>query len=130
MILVVNKMDLELKVDLDELARYAPPERTVRLSALRGDGLDRLERLIADLFFEGELESGDLTYIGNSRHVHLLKRAIAALKDAEDGADAGVPVDMVQIDVKSAWEALGELIGEEAGEALIDQIFSQFCLGK
>ena len=130
MILVVNKMDLELKVDLDELARYVPPERTVRLSALRGEGLDRLERLVAELFFEGELETGDLTYVGNSRHVQLLKRAIASLRDAEAGADAGLPVDMVQIDVKGAWEALGELIGEEAGEALIDQIFSQFCLGK
>lgn len=130
MILIVNKMDLELKLDPDELARYVPPERIVRLSALQGEGLDRLERLISELFFEGELESGDLTYIGNSRHVQLLKRTLSALKDAVDGVDAGMPIDMVQIDVRNAWEMLGELIGEDVGESLIDQIFSQFCLGK
>ena len=86
--------------------------------------------MISELFFEGEIASDDLTYIGNARHVQLLRKAIAALRDAVAGVEAGMPIDMVQIDVRSAWETLGELIGEEAGESLIDQIFSQFCLGK
>ncbi|MNJ71047.1 tRNA modification GTPase MnmE [compost metagenome] len=93
-------------------------------------GLDHLEDAIANLFFGGKLESGDLTYVSNVRHIALLKRAKQSLAEAYEAADSGIPIDILQIDVRLAWEQLGEVIGEAAPDALIDQIFSQFCLGK
>lgn len=93
-------------------------------------GIDELEKAIADLFFGGELEAGDLTYVSNSRHIALLEQAKTAIEDALAGIDAGMPVDLVQIDLRRAWELLGEIIGDTVHESLIDQLFAQFCLGK
>jgi tRNA modification GTPase len=60
----------------------------------------------------------------------LLKQAKRSLEEALDGAERWMPIDMIQIDLRSAWEQLGEIIGDAVAESLIDQIFSQFCLGK
>jgi tRNA modification GTPase len=71
-----------------------------------------------------------MTYVSNVRHIALLKKARQSLVDAYEAADQFVPIDMIQIDVRLAWEHLGEIVGDTAHDALIDQIFSQFCLGK
>ncbi|KAF0996827.1 tRNA modification GTPase MnmE [Geobacillus sp. TFV-3] len=71
-----------------------------------------------------------MTYVSNSRHIALLEQAKTAIEDALAGIDAGMPVDLVQIDLRRAWELLGEIIGETIHESLIDQLFAQFCLGK
>jgi len=93
-------------------------------------GVDQLEEAIANLFFEGNLQMGDATYVSNSRHIALLNQAKKAIEDALDGIEAGVPIDLVQIDLTKSWEMLGEIIGDSVHESLIDQLFSQFCLGK
>ena len=82
------------------------------------------------MFFSGSIESSDITYVSNVRHIHLLKQAKGALMEALDGVAAHMPIDMVQIDVRRAWEQLGEMIGDAVSDSLIDQVFSQFCLGK
>ncbi len=71
-----------------------------------------------------------MTYVSNSRHIALLKDAKTSINDAIQSAEDGVPIDIVQIDLIKTWELLGEVIGEEASDSLIDQLFSQFCLGK
>lgn len=130
LILIINKSDLESKLDMDEIEEHIDEERIVRMSVLEEDGLDRLEKAISKLFFEGQLDSGDLTYVSNVRHISLLRRAQQSLIDAIDASNVGIPIDLIQIDVRSAWESLGEILGDEVGDSLIDQIFSQFCLGK
>lgn len=70
-----------------------------------------------------------MTYVSNVRHVQLLKQAKQSLEDAQNGMEMGVPLDVVQIDVTRTWEILGEIIGDTVHESLIDQLFSQFCLG-
>jgi len=129
-IVIVNKIDLERRIDMNALFERVPAERVVRLSAREGEGLERLEKAIHALFFSGSIESGDMTYVSNVRHIHLLKKARASLVEALDGVASLMPIDMVQIDVRNAWEALGEIIGDAVSDSLIDQIFSQFCLGK
>ena len=89
-----------------------------------------LEEAIAALFFEGQVEANDLTYVSNARHIALLHQAQEVIEDALNAAEMGVPVDMVQIDVTRTWEILGEIIGDTVQESLINQLFSQFCLGK
>ncbi|MUT68385.1 tRNA uridine-5-carboxymethylaminomethyl(34) synthesis GTPase MnmE [Paenibacillus sp. NEAU-GSW1] len=129
-IVVINKTDLSGKLNMEEVERRSKPDSIVRMSVLEEEGLDRLERTISTMFFEGKLDSGDLTYVSNVRHISLLKRAQQSLLDAIEASNAGIPIDLIQIDVRSAWESLGEILGDEVGDSLIDQIFSQFCLGK
>jgi len=129
-IVIMNKMDLPAQVDRDLLLRYVPEELIVPMSVKENEGADRLEQAISKLFFSGKLESADMTYVSNVRHIALLKKARQSLVDAYEAADQFVPIDMIQIDVRLAWEHLGEIVGDTAHDALIDQIFSQFCLGK
>lgn len=129
-IVIINKQDLPQRIDTAYIERVFGEGRVVRTSLLEQQGIDRLEKAIADIFFTGQLESGDLTYVSNVRHIHLLNRAKASLEEAYTAAEQFVPIDMIQIDVRNAWESLGEIIGDSVSESLIDQIFSQFCLGK
>lgn len=129
-IVIMNKMDLPAQIDRDLLLRYVPEELIVPMSVKENEGADRLEQAISNLFFSGKLESADMTYVSNVRHIALLKKARQSLVDAYEAADQFVPIDMIQIDVRLAWEHLGEIVGDTAHDALIDQIFSQFCLGK
>jgi tRNA modification GTPase len=129
-IVVLNKMDLPGRLDISEIEKHYRRERIVYMSAKEGTGLDALGKAVSDLFFSGSVEASDLTYVSNARHAAALHRAKAALVDAIRGADDWLPVDLVQIDIREAWEALGEIIGDTASESLLDQIFSQFCLGK
>lgn len=129
-IVIVNKFDLPQKIDLEEVKRHFPDQPLIMTSAKMEQGIELLEKAIADIFFAGRVQQDDLTYVSNARHIHLLRQAERAIDDALAGIDQFMPVDMIQIDIKKAWELLGEVIGESVGEDLIDQIFSQFCLGK
>ncbi|NGM81936.1 tRNA uridine-5-carboxymethylaminomethyl(34) synthesis GTPase MnmE [Paenibacillus sp. 7124] len=127
---IMNKMDLPPKLDKDVLLKYFDESAIVPMSVLEEEGLDKLEEAISELFFGGKLESGDLTYVSNVRHIALLKKAHKSLQDAYEAAEQLIPIDMIQIDVRLAWEQLGEIVGDTAADSLLDQIFSQFCLGK
>ncbi|HAY0787705.1 TPA: tRNA uridine-5-carboxymethylaminomethyl(34) synthesis GTPase MnmE [Staphylococcus aureus] len=129
-IVIVNKMDLEQNIDIDEVKKMIGDTPLIQTSMLKQEGIDELEIQIRDLFFGGEVQNQDMTYVSNSRHVSLLKQARQTIQDAIDAAESGVPMDMVQIDLTRTWEILGEIIGETASDELIDQLFSQFCLGK
>ncbi|WP_429373911.1 tRNA uridine-5-carboxymethylaminomethyl(34) synthesis GTPase MnmE [Paenibacillus sp. DS2015] len=129
-IVIMNKMDLPSMIDIDVIKRYFAPESIVSMSVKTQEGIDALEESISRLFFSGQLESNDLTYVSNVRHIALLNKAKQSLQDAYDAAEQLIPIDMIQIDVRLAWEQLGEIIGDTAGDSLLDQIFSQFCLGK
>ncbi|WP_424769346.1 tRNA uridine-5-carboxymethylaminomethyl(34) synthesis GTPase MnmE [Paenibacillus sp. sgz302251] len=129
-IIVINKTDLPHQLEFEVVEEALPQALIVQMSVLQEDGLDRLEKAISEMFFEGQLESNDLTYVSNVRHISLLKRAKQSLVDAIEASNIGIPIDVIQIDARSAWESLGEILGDEAGDSLIDQIFSQFCLGK
>ncbi|KGR91850.1 tRNA modification GTPase [Ureibacillus massiliensis 4400831 = CIP 108448 = CCUG 49529] len=129
-IVVVNKTDLPQKVDLEKVKELANGRRVVTTSLLKEEGVIELEEAIAALFFEGQIEADDLTYVSNSRHITLLHQALDTISDAIEGAENDVPVDIVQIDVTRTWEILGEIIGDTVQESLINQLFSQFCLGK
>ena len=82
------------------------------------------------MFNLNELEHEDYMYLSNVRQISLAKEANYILEEVEIGIENQVPVDMIEIDIKRAWEKLGEIIGETYDEELIDQLFSQFCLGK
>ncbi|MBM0838542.1 tRNA uridine-5-carboxymethylaminomethyl(34) synthesis GTPase MnmE [Staphylococcus epidermidis] len=129
-IVIINKTDLEQRLDVSELREMIGDMPLIQTSMLKQEGIDELEIQIKDLFFGGEVQNQDMTYVSNSRHISLLKQARQSIQDAIDAAESGIPMDMVQIDLTRTWEFLGEIIGESASDELIDQLFSQFCLGK
>ncbi|MCI0765414.1 tRNA uridine-5-carboxymethylaminomethyl(34) synthesis GTPase MnmE [Bacillus sp. TL12] len=129
-IVIVNKTDLPKQIDMDRVTELAGKNRIITTSLIEEKGVDELEKSIADLFFEGAIESADMTYVSNARHIGLLTQAEKTIGDAIDAIENGVPIDMVQIDLTRTWEILGEITGDTVHESLIDQLFSQFCLGK
>ena len=129
-IVIINKTDLERRLDIEEVKTMIGDTSLIQTSMLKQEGIDELELQIRDLFFGGEVQNQDMTYVSNSRHISLLKQARQTIQDAIDAAEAGIPMDMVQIDLTRTWEILGEIIGESASDELINQLFSQFCLGK
>ncbi|WP_411344545.1 tRNA uridine-5-carboxymethylaminomethyl(34) synthesis GTPase MnmE [Paenibacillus sp. WLX1005] len=129
-IVILNKIDLPRQLDMNVLLQHFDEQQIVEMSVRDEQGVDRLEEAISALFFGGKLEAQDVTYVSNVRHIGLLKQAKRSLQDAYEAADQFIPIDMIQIDVRLAWEQLGEIIGDSAPDSLIDQIFSQFCLGK
>ncbi|WP_409303552.1 tRNA uridine-5-carboxymethylaminomethyl(34) synthesis GTPase MnmE [Peribacillus sp. SCS-155] len=128
-IVIVNKTDLPKKIDLQRVQELSEG-RVVTTSLLEDQGVDELEEAIASMFFEGNLEAADMTYVSNSRHIGLIAQALNAIEDAMNAIEMGTPIDLVQIDFTRAWELLGEIVGDTVHESLIDQLFSQFCLGK
>jgi tRNA modification GTPase len=129
-IVIVNKTDLAQKIDLEEVQKLAGDRPVITTALIEEKGIDELELAIKDTFFAGEIDGGDLSYISNVRHIQLLKQALSSLQEAMNGIEMQMPMDIVQIDVTRTWELLGEIIGDTVHESLIDQLFSQFCLGK
>ena len=129
-IVIVNKTDLPQKIDMDMVHKLSHNQRMVTTSLLEDNGVNQLEEAIATLFFEGAIEASDMTYVSNTRHIALLNQSLQAINDAINGVEMGTPIDIVQIDLTRTWELLGEIIGDSVHEGLIDQLFSQFCLGK
>ncbi|UPM54366.1 tRNA uridine-5-carboxymethylaminomethyl(34) synthesis GTPase MnmE [Gottfriedia acidiceleris] len=129
-IVIINKTDLPQKLDLNEVKALVGSATIVTTSLKEEKGIDDLEKAIANLYFEGQIEAQDLTYLSNARHIALLKQSEQTINDAIEAMKNGMPIDLVQIDLTRAWELLGEIVGDTVQESLINQLFSQFCLGK
>lgn len=125
-IVVINKNDLERKINVEKI-QY---KNIIYTNTVDLGGIDSLKEKITELFNLNELEHEDYMYLSNVRQISLAKEANYILEEVEIGIENQVPVDMIEIDIKRAWEKLGEIIGETYDEELIDQLFSQFCLGK
>ncbi len=129
-IVIVNKTDLPKKVNMDQVRQLAGDYKVITTAIIEEKGIGELEQAIADLFFTGSLEANDMTYVSNSRHIALLNEADKSISDVLEGIEFGTPIDILQIDLTRTWELLGEIIGDTVQESLINQLFSQFCLGK
>ncbi|WP_099351372.1 tRNA uridine-5-carboxymethylaminomethyl(34) synthesis GTPase MnmE [Fredinandcohnia onubensis] len=129
-IVIINKTDLMQRINMEKVKELAKDSPVVTTSLLEEKGVDALEKAISSLFFTGTVEANDLTYVSNSRHIALLTQAKKSIEDAISGTESDLPIDMVQIDLTRTWELLGEIIGDAVHESLINQLFSQFCLGK
>ena len=128
-IVLLNKSDMEQVVkpeDLKNLNKFS----MVSISAKNETGLDKLEHAIKDMFFNGEISFNEEIYITNVRHKTLLQEAIDRLHMVKDGINQGMSEDFLTIDLMTAYEKLGMIIGEEVEDDLADRIFSKFCMGK
>ncbi|HEQ0360713.1 TPA: tRNA uridine-5-carboxymethylaminomethyl(34) synthesis GTPase MnmE [Streptococcus pyogenes] len=125
-IILLNKMDLEQKIELEQL-----PDDYIPISVLTNQNINLIEDRINQLFFDNAgLVEQDATYLSNARHISLIEKAVQSLEAVNDGLALGMPVDLLQVDLTRTWEILGEITGDAAPDELITQLFSQFCLGK
>ena len=122
-IIVINKTDLETKLNIEN-------NNVVRISTLNNIGIDNLKNKIRELFNLEKLETKDITYISSSRSIGILKETLKLIEEVRTSISNEMPIDMVEIDIKTIWNKLGEIIGETYQDELINQLFSQFCLGK
>lgn len=128
-IVLLNKSDMEQVVkpeDLKNLNKFS----MVSISAKNETGLDKLEHAIKDMFFNGEISFNEEIYITNVRHKTLLQEALDSLHMVKDGINQEMSEDFLTIDLMTAYEKLGMIIGEEVEDDLADRIFSKFCMGK
>ena len=129
-VVILNKTDLPTVVDEARITELAQGNPVVKISLETQEGIDQLEQAIADFFFSGAVVSEDATYVSNTRHVALLNKTVAAFDEVLNGLANDMPVDLVQMDMTQAWTLLGEITGDAVQDELLDQLFSQFCLGK
>ncbi|MFH0492675.1 tRNA uridine-5-carboxymethylaminomethyl(34) synthesis GTPase MnmE [Lactobacillus plantarum] len=130
-IVILNKTDLPARLDQAELAQLVDLSDVLSMSVLEQSGVTQLEQRIAKMFFNEGIESSqNNVMVTNARHIGLLNQAKQALQDVQTGLAAGMPVDLVQIDMTRCWEFLGQITGDSYEDELLDQLFSQFCLGK
>ena len=127
-LVVVNKSDL---VGTVEIAQWeeATGRECVAISARTGQGLEDLENKIRALI-EAGIPVAEGPLITRVRHEQALKTALEHIWDAAAACSAGVPEDIIAIDIREAWASLGEITGETASEEIVDRIFADFCIGK
>ena len=121
-IVIMNKVDLRNKNEYNE--------DIIEISAKENTGIEKIKDKIKDLFNVGSFMNKNLTFFTNVRQITLLKRAIEHLEEVEKGIEEKREIDMIEIDLKLVWESLGDIIGANYKEELIDDLFSRFCLGK
>ena len=125
LLVFVNKMDLEKKLVLPETIKDVTYGNTIDL-----DGLNTLKEAISNKLNLGSIVNKDMSYLCNLREIDLVNKAEETLKNAQNNLEAGYSVDIIEIDLKAAWNYLGEIMGDSYEGELLDKIFSNFCLGK
>ena len=122
-IIIVNKTDLEKKLDTSEL------DNPIYISIKDDKNIDEIKDRIKELFNLEKIETGDLTYLTSARSKAILRQVLDSVSDVREGID-NYPIDIVEIDLKKIWNLLGDIIGENYSEELLDELFSRFCVGK
>jgi tRNA modification GTPase len=130
MIVVINKSDREQLIEREALSDIWPRAPFVTISTLNGEGLAELEGALAESVLAGKSVSSTSVLLTNARHEEALQRAIEHLRASLVSLNQQLPLDFVSIDLRAAYDALGEITGETASDTLLHSIFSQFCIGK
>ena len=120
-IIIANKMDLSNKLDIEDV---------IYISAKNKEGLDALTEKIYEVTNLSDFDPKTTDYLNNARQISLMEKANNALKNAKNAIAFGVDVDLIEIDIKEAFDALGEITGEAYPDELITALFTKFCLGK
>lgn len=130
-VILVNKVDVaEQRIKEQEVIELAEGRPVLWVSAETGQGIEELEEKIVEMVLGGQVAATDSLLVANVRHKTVLETAARHLAEAMEGIRENLPVDMVAIDIRTAWEALGEITGSTVTEDLLDRIFRDFCIGK
>lgn len=128
-VVLLNKSDLNMVISIEEI-REKTQKELVLISAKQSSGLEELEKLITDMYFNGVLEYNDEVYITNLRQEEALRKSLESLCMVERTIQDDMPEDLYAVDMMNGYEALGRITGEQVDEDLINTIFREFCMGK
>ena len=129
-IVLLNKADLTLKISKDDIKKENIDVKVIETSMIENNGLELLENEIKEVVYGGEVYQKNSLLITNVRHERLLNESNTFLEDGINLVKIEEPLELIEIDVKRAYELLGEIIGETVSEDIINEVFERFCLGK
>lgn len=129
-IVLLNKIDLQPKIQKEDLMEFVPQENILPLSVKEETGFDVLTKRLREMFLGEEGSLGEQELLGNTRHKNALFYAKEAIERALQTIDSGMPEDFISMDLQEVNQYLGEITGDSVDEEIIDRIFTKFCLGK
>ncbi|MCI5709294.1 tRNA uridine-5-carboxymethylaminomethyl(34) synthesis GTPase MnmE [Veillonella caviae] len=129
-IVLLNKSDMGLAVSSESIASMGTFTAIETISAKDGEGTAVLSKWVKELVYGGQVKQTNDAMISNVRHISLMEQAKGQIEQAITSIDAGMPVDFIATDLRSAWELLGDITGDSIRESMVDELFSRFCLGK
>ena len=129
-LVLINKCDLSRAVDIKDVRKLVPDADIIETSLADGSGIDEIEEFIENMVYGGEISQSHSTMVNNVRHIDLLARSRDSLNDARSMTAAGQALEFIEVDVRSAYESLGEITGETVSDDIINEVFARFCLGK
>lgn len=129
-LVLINKCDLARAVDIKDVRKLVPDADIIETSLADGSGIEEIEEFIENMVYGGEISQSHSTMVNNVRHIDLLARSRDSLNDARSMTAAGQALEFIEVDVRSAYESLGEITGETVSDDIINEVFARFCLGK
>lgn len=129
-IILLNKIDLNSKIDENDFRLLDVSRDIIKVSALNNLGIDKLYEKITDMFNLDQINLDNEILITNLRQKNLITKAIEHIQETKNTMSNNMPLDIVAISIKEILEDLGSITGDEVSEDIIDEIFSKFCLGK
>lgn len=126
-IAVINKCDLDAKNTRSIIEKYV--ENVVEISAKTGEGKDELAKCVANVLGTDKIDASS-AILSDERQFYCTKEALKCVDEAIDALNRGVTLDAVNVMIDSAVDFLQSLTGEKAGESVVNEIFSRFCVGK
>jgi len=129
-VFILNKIDLPLKLNLNELKKHTNGRKIAEISATKKIGLENLERIIYNLIWEGKVYSSDQALIINSRHQELLWDVKKNIKDTLGSVYRKESLEFIVSDLRESLKNLNQIVGKSISEEVLDEIFSRFCVGK
>ena len=125
-IVIINKIDLEKKLDLTNI----DIDNIIEMSIINNQGIEKLKNKIIEIFNIKNIDSCDPTYLCNSRSIGILQNCLNKVCEVEDSIKNNIAIDMIELDIRNIWEELGKINGTTYEEELLDEMFKRFCLGK
>lgn len=129
-VVLINKNDLERGFTNDDVRELVNDPVIIETSLINNEGIEEIENHIEKLVYGGELSQHDSTMVNNVRHIELLKQSRDSLRDAMEMTLAREALDFIEVDVRNAYDLLGEITGETVSDDIINEVFARFCLGK
>ena len=129
-VILLNKRDLGSTLSLEEMKRKAPAAQVMEISVKEEKGLSQLENEIKDMFYGGQIKQENDLLLTNIRQEEFVRRAKEEIDTALEMADRKEALDFIEINVRQAFDDLGEILGETANDQILNEVFSRFCLGK
>ena len=129
-IILLNKIDLEMKISKKEIEEKSNEKKILEISARNKTGIEDIFKAISDMYKFNEIEIDDSLTITNTRHKQAINNMLVNVKKVEESIENNMPIDVVTISITDILSEMGKITGESVSEDIINEIFKKFCLGK